>query len=377
MNDWFRVLVLGGYGNFGAVISEKLAAIESVEVVVAGRDARKARSHAQHIGAQSAAIDTGDAALTDRFLELKPDLVISTAGPFQGQDYRVPEAAIAAGAHYIDIADARGYVCGITALDAAARSQNLLVVSGASSVPALAAAVVDRYLPEFGELRAINYGISSSEKIPGLATVSAVLGYCGKPFRQWREGEWRTVYGWQDLSSHVFGAPLGRRWLANCDIPDLELFPVRYPSVRSVRFQAGLGLRLTQFGTWLLSWLARAGLIRNLSVLAPLLRRLAIAMEPLGDELSGMFVELSGMGRDGNSIRRQWELIAGENHGPNIPCMAAVALTRKLVSGQIPVRGAMPCVGLVTLDEYLEELDGLDIRVSEQTKAVVPAKAGF
>ena len=48
----------------------------------------------------------------------------------------------------------------------------------------------------------------------------------------------------------LFPAPLGPRWVANCDIPDLELFPARYAGVRSVRFSAGVGLRITQFGTW-------------------------------------------------------------------------------------------------------------------------------
>ncbi|MGH8455070.1 MAG: saccharopine dehydrogenase family protein, partial [Nevskiales bacterium] len=349
--------------------SERLATIKGVQVIVAGRDRDKAETQAQRIGAQSTRIDTDDQGLTNRLRSLGCNLVISTAGPFQGKAYRVPEAAIAADAHYIDLADARDYVCGITGLDPIARASDVLVVSGVSSVPALSSAVIDRYLPEFGELHAINYGISSSEKMPGVATVAAVLGYTGKPVRQWRDGAWQTVIGWHELSSHDFGGELGRRWLANCDIPDLELFPARYPGVRSVRFQAGLGLRVTQFGTWALSWLVRAGLIKSLSGLAPLLRRLAITLEPLGDGLSGMFVELSGSDRDGNPMRRHWQLIAGNNHGPNIPCMAAVALTRKLAAGQLPIRGAMPCVGLLTLDEYLAELTGFDIRVHERHAA--------
>jgi len=36
--------------------------------------------------------------------------VIHCAGPFQSQDYRVALAAMAAGAHYLDLADGRQFV---------------------------------------------------------------------------------------------------------------------------------------------------------------------------------------------------------------------------------------------------------------------------
>jgi predicted dinucleotide-binding enzyme len=38
----FRVVVLGGYGNFGALIAVALAKIDGIAVIVAGRDARRA-----------------------------------------------------------------------------------------------------------------------------------------------------------------------------------------------------------------------------------------------------------------------------------------------------------------------------------------------
>lgn len=50
-------------------------------------------------------------------------------------------ACIALGCHYVNLADARAFVAGIDALDADARSGNVLVVSGASSVPCLTSAV--------------------------------------------------------------------------------------------------------------------------------------------------------------------------------------------------------------------------------------------
>lgn len=363
----FVVLVLGGYGNFGRIICQRLSAIAGIELIVAGRDAIQCADLARSLGARGVCLDMDQDDLSAQLRQLKVQLVISTAGPFQRQDYRVAQAALAADAHYLDLADARHFVCGIHQLHQQALDRGLLISSGASSVPALAAAVIDQARPQFSRLDAIHHGISSSEKTPGVATVAAVLDYCGKPIRQWRERQWIQVHGWQEMVSHDFPAPLGRRWLANCDIPDLELFPQRYPEIASVRFSAGIGLKMTQWGTWLLSWLARAGLVRKASVLAPFLRACAVRLEPFGDGLSGMFVQLDGLDTSGHPLRWTWHLIAQRNHGPNIPCMAAVALARKLASGKLQIRGAMPCMGLLTLEEYLAELDGLDIQISQQS----------
>lgn len=363
----FGVVVLGGYGNFGTVIVRRLCAMPGMRVWVAGRDRRKAEALARETGAEVLVLDMNSAELSERLRETGARMLISTAGPFQGQDYRVAKAAIAAGLHYADLADARQFVCAIGELDVAAREAGVLVCAGASSVPALAAAVIDSLLPRFSRLDEIWHGISSSEKTPGVSTLAAVLDYCGKPLRQWREGRWQTVFGWQDLSPHDFAAPLGRRWVGNCDIPDLELFPVRYPAVRSVRFSAGVGLRVTQFGTWLLSWLVRGGLLRSGVPLAGFLRRGAVMLEPFGNGLSGMFVRLRGLDQAGQAQTLCWELQALHNDGPNIPCMAAVALARKLATGSLEARGAMPCVGLLTLDDYLAELDGLAISSALRT----------
>ena len=71
------------------------------------------------------------------------DILINATGPYQAQDYRLARTCIAAGVHYLDLADAREFVTGIVDLDAEARHAGVLVVSGASTVPGLSAAVVD------------------------------------------------------------------------------------------------------------------------------------------------------------------------------------------------------------------------------------------
>lgn len=359
------VLVLGGYGNFGAYICKALAQDENIRLLIAGRNLEKAQNFAVLLGLPARRGQYLDAEVTTLASELRGlavETVIHTAGPFQGQDYRVARACIDAGCNYIDLADGREFVAGISALDAAAKVAGVLVTSGASSVPALSSAVVDHILPEFSRLDAIRHGIASGAKTPGLATMRAVLGYCGKSFMRLENGVRTSVVGWQDLHARRYPEPIGRRWLASCDVPDLVLFPQRYPEVKTVTFHAGLGVPVSHWATWALSWLVRWGWLDSLAGLARPLQWLSRTIEPLGTRNSAMYVELSGLGKSGQPLTRTWHLAAFDNDGPNIPCGAAIALAKKLARGDLLPKGAMPCLGLLTLDEYLNALAGLQIR---------------
>ena len=357
------VLVIGGSGFFGQRICKALSHDSSIRVLIGGRDRQRATRTANAIGLDEqhvVRVDTGDRQLAHQLAGV--NTVIHTAGPFQGQDYTVARAAIDAGCHYIDLADGRQFVAGIQSLDTLARERGVTVISGASSVPALSSAVVDRYLPEFARLESIRIGISSGARAPGLATVRGVLSYAGRPIRHLVSGTWSTTYGWRDLQRHAFPAPLGDRWLASCDVPDLELLPQRYPSVRTVSFQAGFASSVGHLAVWGLAGLVQGGLVRSLTPLASPLNRISRCVEPLISDQGAMFVSLSGAGARHHPRTLTWNLIAARNHGPSIPCGAAIALASKLAAGvRLPV-GAMPCLGLLSVAEYLHPLRDLDIR---------------
>ena len=147
----YRIIILGGYGNFGARVARALASEPNIELIVAGRDLGSASRFVRTIGGAGAACEaTGlDHTAYDfpaNLHALRPNLVVHTSGPFQGQDYHVARVAIDAGAHHLDLADGRAFVAGIGVLDAAAREHGVVVASGASTVPAVSSAVVDSML---------------------------------------------------------------------------------------------------------------------------------------------------------------------------------------------------------------------------------------
>jgi hypothetical protein len=368
-----RVLVLGGYGNFGRLIVRELARDIGLEVIIAGRDGGAAQRLAAALRAdhgarmEAAMLDIHAPDLAAQLAALTPDLVIHTCGPFQGRDYRVANAAMDAGAHYADLADARDYVAGITALDAKARACDRLVVAGASTVPGLSAAVIDRFRGEFDAVHEIDIGVSPGNRAPrGTATVAAILSYVGRPFLVWKNGQWCTASGWQGLRRQRYPGPIGARWLGNCDVPDLTLFPPRYAGMRTLRFGAGLELGFLHLGLWLLSWPVRWHLLPRLDRWTRTLKRISDWFLSRGSDAGAMHVSLRGTGTDGKPLKLTWTLIAGSGHGPQVPATAAVVLARKIASGQLAARGATPCLDLITLDEYLAGLAGHDIRIQIQ-----------
>ena len=364
-----RVLVVGGYGAFGALVSERLARNAGLEIIVAGRRLDAARAAVSRLAPSSAArfdIAVLDASRPDivTLRRLAPAVIVNASGPFQAQDNALARAAIAIGAHCIDLADARSYVAGITDLDPQAKAAGVLVVSGASTVPAVSSAVIDHLLPRFARLEEVSYGIAPGNAYdPGLATTASILSWTGKPFDTFIDGGMQPVLGWQDTHRHRFPT-IGARWQANCDIPDLALFPARYPTLRTQRFYAGTEVAVMHLGLWALSGLVRAGLVSRLERIAPLLLRAKRLLAFLGTDTGGMFLEARGLGLDGKPLQLAWHLEARSGHGPYIPATPSVLLAAKLSRGEIAARGATPAVGLLTYDEIMAELCDLAITAS-------------
>ena len=360
-----RILVLGGYGFFGARICAALARNPRVQLVIAGRHADKATALAYQLGlrAENArAIDCTSPQFAPMLRKLGITTLIHTAGPFQNQNYAVAQAAIQAGANYLDLADGRDFVGGVGRLDAAAKQANVGVVSGVSSLPALTTAVVDRYLPEFSRLDTVRSGITSGALVPGIATLRAVLGYVGQPFRVLEKGQWNVEYGWLDTVEHEFPKPVGSRPLGRCDVPDLDLLPKRYPTLRSASFHAGYASRTAHGVTEWIAKRVRDGRMKSALPFAALMYRVARWLQPIASDRGAMFITMEGVDPDGDALSLTWNLVARENDGPNIPCAAAIALASKLAAGQTLPPGAYPCMGLLTVEELLEPLKGLSIR---------------
>jgi len=372
-----RVLVVGGYGVFGGRLSAALVRNAGIEVLVAGRSRHAAEAHCAEHGGTPVVLDRQSPALAADVAALTPKVVIDAAGPFQayGSDpYVLARAALACGAHYIDLCDDAAFSAGISALDPAARAAGVTVLSGASSVPGLSSAAVTELAPGLTQIDRIESTILPGNRAPrGLSVIRAILAQVGQAIPVTRAGHPAQVIGWGGRRHETLTlpgiAPL-RRSASYIGAPDLRLFPDHF-GARTVLFRAGLDLPLLHRGLHLLSLPVRIGWLRSLAPLAPLLRRIAQVFEPFGSDRGGMVVELRGRLACGAHEVRRWTLIAGAGDGPEVPTLVARALCRKILLHKFKP-GARACLSEVSLSEALAEAEGLDIQTGTHSQSLEP-----
>jgi len=205
--------------------------------------------------------------------------------------------------------------------------------------------VIDSLIARLPQIDEIQIAIAPGQRAPrGEATIAAVLGYAGRPFKWRSRGAWRDAWGWQELKRMRF-LRTGRAWAAACDVPDLELFPKRYPGVRTMEFRASLELGTQQLALGSRRCCAGAACACRSSA-GEAARPDGRVDGRLGRPSRGMAGERHGEAAERKTARGSNGISPPtRQHGPEIPCMAAILLARKLARGGVAQPGAFPCMG--------------------------------
>lgn len=365
-----KVLVLGGYGNFGGMITKQLVK-RDVVVIMAGRSPLVAEKFIQEnlsgvLNVKFANLDSKKESFVRDLAVISPNIVVNAVGPYDDMNYSIIKACLEIGADYVDLADNRSFVVNSFSLDAVAREKGRVIVVGASTVPGVSSAVLDKFLPEFDQLTKVEYDISPGNQtmFRGLATFESVLSYCGKPLKIWKDGSWKTVTGWMGMrGTRMLGTP-NLRYVSYCDIPDSDLFPQRYKNLETCEFRAGTELKTLQASSWILALLGKVGLVKNWSIHSGKLMKLWLMFfKPFGTPEGGMNVRMTGR-KDNQILQIDWRLFAGSAHGPNIPITPALIVIDKIIAGEIET-GAYPCMGLFEPSLLLDYLKDYDIYAAE------------
>lgn len=368
------ILVIGGYGGFGARLCRRLS-LAGHRLIVAGRNAEKAARFCAGLeGARPLAMDReGDVGAV--LACERPDLVIDAAGPFQHSRYEVPRACIAAAIPYLDLADASGFVCGIDALDREARAAGVAIVSGASSVPALTVAVARRLAAGLERVFSVDTALSAANRATGgTSTVAAILSYVGRPVRLRRGGRWTHVRGWHEIRREDFvlagGNALRGRLVAIAEVPDHELLPEMLPGRPAVSFRAGTELGFHMLALWLASWPVRWGWLKSLGGARRWLLPLYGLTSFIGGERSAMSVVLCGEA-GGRRLERRWTVVAERGEGLEVPTLAAELLAGDILSGRLEA-GARTAAALLSFDRFEPALSRLALRHEFAERSLPP-----
>jgi NAD(P)-dependent dehydrogenase (short-subunit alcohol dehydrogenase family) len=266
-----RILIVGGAGVFGRLLARELLGTTDAALILAGRDERRAAAACRALGAPERvtplALDLAD---PDALIPaaLGCFAVVCTAGPFQALPRRLPSAAVSAGAHWLDVADAPGWVLPLLvdeSLHAFAAAQGLAVMPGLSSTPALSGALI-RWC---------------AEQVPD-ASVGRVTLYVGNRNRK-GAGAIASALGAGFAGPRPVRLPVGRRPAYHFDSPDAALLwdELRLAVEFRVAFEWGVS-------NWLMAaiapWAERQGLAAR-TRLAGVLARLAAPLSYFGSNV--------------------------------------------------------------------------------------------
>jgi hypothetical protein len=363
MNAELRILIVGGYGIFGGRLVELLEDDARLTLLIAGRSLASARIYCE--GRTKAAAKlvptlfdrTSDD--TTQLAALNASVVVDASGPFQAygsNGYRLIEQCIACKVNYLDLADGSDFVAGIAQFDATARAVGVYVLSGVSSFPVLTAAVVRRLSAGIQSIQSIRGGIAPSPYAGvGLNVIRAIASYSGQKIPLKRSARSATGSPFTESIWFVIAVPgripLQSKRFSLVDVPDLRTLAGLWPEAKDVWMGAApvpvaLHWALTGF-----AWLVRIRLLPNLSWMAGAMHFVTNHVR-WGEHRGGMFVEVAARSANGESIVREWHLLAEGNDGPLIPCMAVEAVIRKALAGEPPPAGARTAIPDVDLSDY-------------------------
>lgn len=361
------VLIVGGYGTFGGRLARLLSDCAGLTLLIGGRSLERAQefcSDAREPRAQSGATlrpvrFDRDAPAAEQLRALAPDMVVDASGPFQAYGhapYRLVEACIACGVHYLDLADSTGFVCGIERFDERARERRVFVLSGVSTFPALTTAVVRRLSVGMRRVDSVVAGAAPSPFVRvGPSVIGAIAAYAGKAVRVREDGGERAAYPFTEMRRYIIAVPghlpLRPIEFSLVDVPDLRLVAESLPECRSVWMGAGPTPALWHRVFRGLAWLVRLRILPSLSFLSQFMYR-GFGAFRWGEHRGGMFARVTGVDASGARVVRSWHLVAEGDAGRFIPSMGAEALVRKCLAGVPPAAGARTATRDVELADY-------------------------
>ena len=301
-----RVVIVGGTGRVGGSTARALADQaasrgRSLHLVLAGLEVgEEAASLAKELGSKCAGcdvatVDFADAAALARVVE-GASCVVHTAGPFQRlENTRVLDAAIAAGASYVDVCDdeEHSWLCRAKADEA--KAKGVRAVTSGGIYPGLS----NLMARQLTDLVNDGDGDDSPESVrfsyftagtggAGATILATSFLLCGEPVTAYKDGEPVVVPAMDGQRGVDFGKKVGRR----------SVHLLNLPEVRSVHETLGVPSVSARFGTndlWNIGMVLVSKLPASLLSNRDAVAGMAKALDPFVRAFDGLAGELTSI----------------------------------------------------------------------------------
>lgn len=225
------IWILGATGKGGRAIASELIGTTTADVVLVGRDHDRLAAVAASLGGRSRTlVASGPAGLAARIAADKPAVVVNTIGPFGETTGPLARACVAAGSHYLDLANELPPVQDLLNLDADARDAGVTLVTGAGfGVLATEALVLE--LAD-GQPAASRATVAAMPTVDGLgsAVLASVVDAVAYGGRRYDDGK---------LTRTRLGAD--HAWIPLPDLPAISAVAVPTGELEAARRASGAG----------------------------------------------------------------------------------------------------------------------------------------
>ena len=221
------IWILGATGKGGRAIASELIG-NGADVVLVGRDHDRLATVAAVGGQNRTVLAPGTAELVGLIAAEKPTVVVNTIGPFGETSAPLARACLAAGSHYVDLANELPPVQALLNMDADARSEGVTLVTGAGfGVLATEALVIEL---GSGRPAAARATVAAMPAVDGLgsAVLSSVIDAVAHGGRRYRDG-------------HLLRTRLGAEhaWIPLPDLPAIQGLAVPTGELEAARRASG------------------------------------------------------------------------------------------------------------------------------------------
>jgi saccharopine dehydrogenase-like NADP-dependent oxidoreductase len=296
------------------------------------------------------------------------DVALGFVGPFVYFERRLAEAAIAAGVHYVSVADDYEAARAALALDEAARQAGVTVITGLGNCPGLTNLLARKGAQSVDRPRRIHIAwFGGADDAGGYANYQhAVHIFCGKvpSFEHGRELPVRAGDGREMVE---FPPPCGRLPVYYTGHAEPVTIPKNIPGLEEVTLKGGI---------WP-NWLARAGILleraglirgeRSQKWWADLFYRVLPRLPQGKCTVSGFRIDVWGE-KDGREAHHWY---AGVDRMKRITSLPAAVGAVMLARGEIEERGVFAPEALVDPDTMLSRLEPYGIKVERHEPGVV------
>ena len=183
------IWLFGATGKGGRAIARELVD-DGADVVLLGRDHDRLAAVAASLGGRvNARVTSGPDELTTLIAAERPAVVVNTVGPFTATTMPVARASMAAGSHYVDLANELEPVRALLDLDTEAKSQGVTLITGAGFGVLATEALVVELRGDRPAAASVSVAALPAVDSMGSAVLASAIDAMGYGGRRYRDGQ--------------------------------------------------------------------------------------------------------------------------------------------------------------------------------------------